>query len=46
VGRVEERCKGAAREIAAKWDRLFDATLYSSHGILSQDGSPGFIIIN
>jgi hypothetical protein len=38
---AEETSKGAAREIVARWARLFVA-LYSSDGPLSHDGSQGF----
>jgi hypothetical protein len=46
VGRAEERRKRVAREIVARWARLFAATMYSSDGPLSQYRSPRFIIIN
>jgi hypothetical protein len=45
VGKVEERSKGASREITTRWVRIFVA-LYSFDGPLSQDMCPRFIIIN
>jgi hypothetical protein len=45
VGRAEEVCIGAVREITTRWATLFVATLYSFDGPLSQDGSPRFLVI-